>query len=247
MDFVVVGLGLGGLGILLGLLTRDVGSRRWRLRPDVEAATGEASRRVAAARACRAGGRVLALGGGGVCLATLAALLLRLSDRAGALLVLLALLATAAGSILWAATYAHRYHPRPVGARPARRVAPVAPHAGATVHGDDLVDAPVATPVPVEADPVSAQTAAAAAVPAAAADGGPDPGTSASAPTSPDDDRSPASDAGNATRVAADPAVVPVADVHDVGEDGGGDRAQTADDRSSPSSSRPLTPASTPS
>ncbi len=121
MDFVVVGLGLGALGVLLGLTLRDAAAWRWRVRADRTLAAGEVAARVAAARACRAGGRLLALGGAGVCLTTLLAILFRVSDRAGAALVLALLIVVTAGAIAWSAVYAHRYHPRPVRVRGASR------------------------------------------------------------------------------------------------------------------------------
>ena len=123
MDFVVVGFGLGALGVLLGLALRDAALWRWRVRPDRQLPATELVRRVAIGRACRAGGRVLAVGGGSACLATLLGLLLRLSDRAGAALVLALLLLVTAGAIAWSALYAHRYHPRPARVRLTARAA----------------------------------------------------------------------------------------------------------------------------
>ena len=123
VDFVVVGFGVGALGVLLGLLARDAGSWHWPRPAAGDASTASIARRIAAGRASRAGGRVLALGGAVTCLATLLALLLRLSDRAGALLVLAALVLATAGAIVWAAVYSHRYHPRPLKAGASRAAA----------------------------------------------------------------------------------------------------------------------------
>lgn len=125
MDFVVVGLGLGALGVLVGLALRDLAPRPWRVRAATHRPPAEVARRVAQARALRVGGRVLALAGGALWLATLAALAAGLDDRAGALVVLIVATLLLVAISAWVAAYAHRYHPRPAR-RPARTTTPAA-------------------------------------------------------------------------------------------------------------------------
>lgn len=123
VDFVVVGFGLGALGILLGIALRDGGSWWWRPRPDRSVPGGEVTRRVGWGRACRAGGRLLALGGGAICAATLLALALGLADRTGAALVLAVVLVAFGAVLAWSALYTQRFHPRPPRTRIAARTA----------------------------------------------------------------------------------------------------------------------------
>ena len=141
MDFVVVGFGLGALGVLLGLLLRDVGPWWRRARPEQALEASELIRRVAWGRGCRAAGRTLALAGGALCLMPVVALIAGLSDRLGAILVLAVLALATGGVVAWSATYAHRYHPRPLRRHPVGR---------ATPSGDELapaaLDPPIATP-----------------------------------------------------------------------------------------------------
>ena len=164
VDFVVVGFGLGALGVLLGLTLRDAASWRWRIRSDRQLAAPELVRRVAIGRACRAGGRVLAVAGGSACLATLLGLLLRLSDRAGAALVLVLLLLVTAGAIAWSAVYAHRYHPRPARVRLTARAAHagepsvLVPSPGVLAGAEHT--GPPADPEPVPPEPIGAPVAA---------------------------------------------------------------------------------------
>jgi len=113
VDFVVVGLGVGAFVVLLGLTIRGAGSR-WRpRRADPLLPGAEVGRRLAIGRACRAGGLVSCIAGTGILLVTVTALLLSLSDRAGAVVVMVAVSAAVLGGVGWAILYAHRYHPRP--------------------------------------------------------------------------------------------------------------------------------------
>lgn len=73
----------------------------------------EVTRRVAWGRTCRAFGLVLAVAGGFLCLATLAALVARASDGTGALIVLAAAAIALLGTVAWALSYARR-QPRPI-------------------------------------------------------------------------------------------------------------------------------------
>ncbi len=68
----------------------------------------EVTRRLAWRRACRSAGLVLAIAGGFLCFATLAALIARASDRTGALVVLFASAVALLGSVGWALVYARR-------------------------------------------------------------------------------------------------------------------------------------------
>lgn len=266
MDFVVVGLGLGGLGVLLGLLSGAAGARRWRLRPEVAVAAGDASRRVGAARAWRAGGRVLAVGGLLPGLATLVALLLRLSDRAGARLVLAALLVAAVGALVWAVAYARRHHPLPTGTQGGRRVVAVRPPPVALGVGDGSVTASSETPPwpstdasdsPFPADRVAAartmvDVAADSTPPEAGPDGFGSPDASPPKRQSPDaaDPVSATSDEGIGPRPATAPPAAPTEEMEEaegVGaiDKGGGRRPPRTDDERPPR--HPLGPASTPS
>ncbi|MDQ3780000.1 MAG: hypothetical protein M3354_05585 [Chloroflexota bacterium] len=113
MDFVVVGLGVGAFVVLLGLTIRGAGPRRGALRADPPVSPAEVGRRLAIGRACRAGGLVACIAGTGILLVTVTALLLSLSDRAGAVVVMVAVSAAVLGGVGWAILYAQRYHPRP--------------------------------------------------------------------------------------------------------------------------------------
>lgn len=124
MDFVVVGLGVGALAILLGLTSREAGSRWWPLRRDQPVSATERARRLAIGRAGRAGGLVLCLAGGAIVVATIIALGLSLSDQAGAILVMATISAAVLGGVAWASLYVARYHPRPLPRAPSRRPAP---------------------------------------------------------------------------------------------------------------------------
>lgn len=122
----VVGLGVGALAILLGLTMREVVARRWLARPDQPVPARQLVRRLAIARACRAGGLVISLAGGAIAAVTLLALSLGVSDRTGAILVMAVISAALLGGVGWGTAYAHRYHPRPLPRTPSRR-RPTAP------------------------------------------------------------------------------------------------------------------------
>ncbi len=136
MDFVVVGFGLGALGLLLGLLLREAGAWWWRVRTNLERPAAEVVQRIAYSRACRAGGRMLTIGGAAACGMTLLALLAGLSDRAGASVVVGSLTVIGFAIGAWAIAYAHRYHPRPARPRP-RRAQPIAHSESATFATND--------------------------------------------------------------------------------------------------------------
>ncbi len=108
VDFVVLGLGIGALTVLLGLALRNLAPKARRIRQGQLMLWTEVRRRLAWGRACRAAGRVLALAGGFLCFATLAALFARASDNAGALVVLFASAAALLASAGWALIYARR-------------------------------------------------------------------------------------------------------------------------------------------
>jgi len=150
VDFVVVGFGLGALGVLLGLLLREAGAWWWRVQTHVWRPAADVAERVAYARACRAGGRILAMGGAVACGLTLIALLAGLSDRAGASVVVGSLTAIGFAIGAWAFTYAHRYHPRPARARPRRGYALIA-----TTPDDLDADALAALPDDATAEPTT--------------------------------------------------------------------------------------------
>lgn len=175
MDFVVVGLGVGALAILLGLMSREAGSRWWPLRRDQPLAPAEQARRLAIGRAGRAGGLVLCLAGGAIIIATLIALGLNLSDQAGAILVMATISVTVFAGVAWAALYVARYHPRPLPRPPGRRAAspswtdeassslpgtsdvavnPLTALPGASGAGDRELEAPVAAEPPDDAERV---------------------------------------------------------------------------------------------
>jgi hypothetical protein len=92
VDFVVLGFGLGALAVLIGLGVRDLGPLRRRVSRRGELAWSEVARRVAWGRACRAVGLLATLAGAGVCFVTLVALALGVSDSAGMIIVIVALL-----------------------------------------------------------------------------------------------------------------------------------------------------------
>ena len=108
MDFVVVGLGLGALAVLVGLALRDFGPRfkRFLLHPGVSRSQVRAA--ISWGRACRAGGLVIVLAGGGLCLLTIVALFGRASDRSGGLIVACSGVVALCGIVAWA--YVFRRH-----------------------------------------------------------------------------------------------------------------------------------------
>ncbi len=123
----MVGLGVGALAILLGLTMRDAAAR-WRpVRPDQPLPPARIARRMAIGRAGRAGGLVLCLAGAAIAVVTLIALVLGLSDRVGAILVMVVISVAVLGGIAWGITYTHRYHPRPLPVAPGRRPLPTPP------------------------------------------------------------------------------------------------------------------------
>jgi len=134
VDFVVVGFGVGALGVVLGLLARDIGPWFRRV-PSGRALPGaELARRVAWGRRCRAGGAVVAIAGGAVCAATIVALLAGVGDGAGLAAVLLTLVGALLAVAGWAAAGAERWRelatPRPT------RLAP--PDGGAAAVPNDV-------------------------------------------------------------------------------------------------------------
>ncbi|MBA3336897.1 MAG: hypothetical protein H0T49_04990 [Chloroflexia bacterium] len=108
MDFVVVGLGLGALAVLVGLALRDFGPRfrRFPLHPRVS--RSQVRDAISWGRACRAGGLVLALAGGGLSLLTLVALFSRASDRSGGLIVACSGVVALCGIAAWAYVFRRR-------------------------------------------------------------------------------------------------------------------------------------------
>jgi len=112
VDFVVVGLGLGAVGVLVGLALRDLAPLRSRVRADRVMVATDVARRVAFGRGARAVGRVIVLCGAALWLATLLALTLGVSDRAGAVAVMVTLAIALLAAVAWMFMYAQRYHPR---------------------------------------------------------------------------------------------------------------------------------------
>ncbi len=108
VDFVVLGFGIGALAVLLGLALRNLGPWPRRIRQGQVLRWSEVTRRLAWGRACRAAGLVLAIAGGFLCFATLAALIARANDRTGALIVLFASALALLASVGWALVYARR-------------------------------------------------------------------------------------------------------------------------------------------
>ncbi len=108
VDFVVLGFGLGALVVLLGLALRNLGPWARRIRQGQVLPWSEVSRRVTWGRACRAAGLVVAIAGGFVFSMTLVALVGRVSDATGALVVLFASAAALLACVGWALVYARR-------------------------------------------------------------------------------------------------------------------------------------------
>lgn len=116
-------------------------------------------------RAFRVAGRVIALAGGVLWIATLIALVAGLSDRAGALVVLVVATLLLLSLLAWATAYAHRYHPRPV--RPRQPLATTDPST-VTLADQETISARVVDPedpslpapvVPVVSAPLGAPVA----------------------------------------------------------------------------------------
>ncbi len=159
VDFVVVGLGLGAVGVLLGLVLWDIAPRRWQVPAAPSLPATELARRIAWARALRTGGRLVALGGFALWVATLLALATAASDRGGALVVVTSVTLLTAGGLVWVAAYARRYHPRP--RRSGARRTPSAPSTNlATSDAPDATEDAAAT-VAVEIERAAPTEAAA--------------------------------------------------------------------------------------
>jgi len=124
VDFVVVGFGFGALSVLLGFLLRDLVPWWFRVSGSRQMPEPVVRRRVAHARAGRAGGGVLATAGALLALVTLITLILNASDRTGLEVVFAALAVALLAILAWAFTYVQRFHSRPRSYRaqtPARR------------------------------------------------------------------------------------------------------------------------------
>lgn len=163
MDFVVVGFGIGAVLVLLGLAARDIGPRLRHIDRLRAVPSDLLGRRVAWGRVCRTGGRLLALAGTSLCLLTVGAVVGRLSDRRGSMLVLGGLVVVTIAMVAWSMVYAGRYHPRPVRrpapARPAWSKVPTRRAAGEAVgrrHGRAFDEAPAPIPAGIERDEVIA-------------------------------------------------------------------------------------------
>jgi len=116
VDFVVGGIWLGALAVLLGLALRDGGARWTRLRRSPRPASREYA--VALDAVCRAGGRLLLVGGEVLLLVTVLALVAGVGDALGAVVVAAAAAVVAAGIVAWTLR-SHRAHLRPLAAWPA--------------------------------------------------------------------------------------------------------------------------------
>ena len=130
VDFALVGLGVGALAVLIGLGARVAAPVLWPIRHDRPLAPRALMDRVALIRFALAGGLVLALAGTAVLVMTMIAIVLGLSDRAGAIVVMATITAGVLASTGWGVLYTRRYHPRPLPPSPLRR-APGASHAPA--------------------------------------------------------------------------------------------------------------------
>jgi len=211
VDFVVVGLGLGAIGVLLGLALRDLAPRAWPVRSARELGRAEVARRVAWARPLRAAGRVLALAGLLLWVVTLAALAGGANDRAGAILVMAALTLLIAAALAWGALYARRYHPRPARRGPRRPVGDPLPLALAIeARATPLADPP-APPAPAAAAPAPATDP-----PATRIDDQDEPPAAAAAPPA-EPHAVPAAEAAERRNGTADPADPVVAVLYPVG------------------------------
>lgn len=116
MDFVVVGLGLGALGILCGLFMLGVlAAHRDRVASRIDS-RDVAARDLAMAAEQREIGRAVLAAGAAVIVATTAALAASLDDRNGAFLVTSTVTVAAAGLLYWASVYRRR-HPLPPRSR----------------------------------------------------------------------------------------------------------------------------------
>ena len=114
MDFVVGGVGLGALAVLLGLTLGDGGA--WWTR--VRRSRGHGREYAAALDAvCRAGGRLLALGGGLLVLVTVLALVAGASAGVGAAIVGVTVTTVTALLAAWL-LHANRHRLRPLAAWP---------------------------------------------------------------------------------------------------------------------------------
>lgn len=133
MDFVVVGLGLGALGVLLGVLLFGV-LAPLRERGADRAAADEAARDRAIAAEQREIGRAALAAGLAILVATSAALAAGLDDRTGAFLITSTVTIAAIGVLYWMSLYRRR-NPLPARARRARpdvgAVQPTDPGSGA--------------------------------------------------------------------------------------------------------------------
>ncbi len=128
MDFVVVGLGLGAIGILLGLLLRDAPSWRAALAPGRDLAVDDPP--PVADTFARGLGTFLLVGGAALTVLTFLGLGTGLSDERGTLLVAGTVTIALIGLVAWLVQQL-RHRPRPRPAAPAAVRAPEAPPADA--------------------------------------------------------------------------------------------------------------------
>jgi hypothetical protein len=103
VDFVVAGFGLGAVAVLLGFAIMDLGPLLRRGR------SADSTSYQAWIALCREIGNALVLGGVAVCLSTVAALALGLSDANGTRLVLGVGLVALLGAIAWSANAARKF------------------------------------------------------------------------------------------------------------------------------------------
>jgi hypothetical protein len=154
VDFVVVGLGLGALGILLGVTLLGWVAGRWE-RDGRVAAPDEAAYYLAVAVNRQGAGQALVFAGGAILLATIGALAGSLDDQTGAFLVATTATVALLSLLIWAwlhrvripAPFRHRRPaptsyageaPRPALAPEARRPARGQAAALATAMADDV-------------------------------------------------------------------------------------------------------------
>lgn len=172
VDFVVVGLGLGALGVLCGVIILGWVAARWERSAARAASTEAAAYGLAAAADRRDVGQACLYAGGAILLATIGALAGSLDDRTGAFLVATTATVAAAGFLLW--RYLHRSQrplparrraaPAPLAAMTAGavaassplRVVPLRDESGDDVDGEDVDAAVVAAAAPDAPDPAQA-------------------------------------------------------------------------------------------
>jgi len=135
VDFVVVGLGLGALGVLVGVIMYGWSSGRWERAAARAKEPSDAAYANAMACSRRGAGQALLGAGGAILLATIGALAGSVDDRTGALLVVTTATIAALGLVVWG--YLHRVrNPAP----PRRQSRPATPLLAAAAWAEPRAD-----------------------------------------------------------------------------------------------------------